>query len=169
MPIGTAPLQQQEHVLSSPIGAVDASDSRLAPGIIGMLGAESAGGRVPNELRATRYRGMVLAKLLTGRMLGVHAAAVSGMALCAVLGRWQWARAAVTHSAQNGFYAFEWWSFAVIMFVVWIRTMQDEVRPAPHPDAPPRAGQPSAASPSVAREFVGCGPCFHCPFGSLKL
>ena len=83
-------------------------------------------------------------------MLGVHGAAVVGMALCVLLGRWQWARAAVTHSAQNGFYAFEWWSFAVILFVVWIRTMQDEVRPAPHPDAPQRNGQTSPAEAADA-------------------
>jgi hypothetical protein len=83
-------------------------------------------------------------------MLGVHGAAVFGMALCVLLGRWQWGRAAVTHSAQNGFYAFEWWSFAIILFVVWIRTMQDEVRPAPHPDAPSSRDQLSPADAADA-------------------
>ncbi|MCU1677075.1 MAG: hypothetical protein JWM93_1833 [Frankiales bacterium] len=84
-------------------------------------------------------------------MLGVHAAAIAGMALCVVLGRWQWSRAAVTHSAQNGFYAFEWWSFAVILFVVWIRTMQDEVKPSRHPDAPTAgASVPSTSAEAAA-------------------
>jgi hypothetical protein len=83
-----------------------------------------------------RYRCCVLSRLFTRRLLGIHAGAVLGMAVCVLLGLWQWGRAAVTHSAQNGFYAFEWWSFAIILLVVWVRTVQDELRPAPHPDAP---------------------------------
>ena len=130
MPIGTTPLQKQEHHLSSPIATPYASTDN--------------GEYVP------AYRGGVRAKLLTGRMLGVHAGAVLGMLACGLLGRWQWDRAAVTHAAQNGFYAFEWWSFSVILLVVWIRTMQDELRPAPHPDAPTIATQASPASAAAA-------------------
>ena len=130
MPFGTTPLQQQEHYLSSPIATPDASTDH-------------------GEC-APRYLGGVRAKLLTGRMLGVHAAAVLGMGVCGLLGRWQWDRAAVTHAAQNGFYAFEWWSFAVILLVVWIRTMQDELRPTPHPDAPGVGTHASPASAAAA-------------------
>ena len=98
----------------------------------------------------------VRSKLLTSRMLGVHAMAVSGMALCVVLGRWQWDRAAVTHSAQNGFYAFEWWSFVLILAVVWVRTVQDELTPAEHPEAPTAAGQSlSTSAASAAADAEG--------------
>jgi hypothetical protein len=95
----------------------------------------------------------VLSRLVSRRLLGIHAGAVVGMAACVLLGLWQWGRAAVTHSAQNGFYAFEWWSFAVILLVVWVRTVQDELRPAPHPDAPvgPRVvADPAAVAAAIA-------------------
>ncbi len=82
-------------------------------------------------------------------MLGIHVAAVAGMALCGVLGRWQWGRAAVTHSAQNGFYAFEWWSFAIILAVVWVRTVQDELRPQ-DPEARTTPGPSTSTSAAAA-------------------
>ena len=94
--------------------------------------------------------GGVFTRLFTRRLVGMHATAVLGMVACVLLGRWQWGRAAVTHSAQNGFYAFEWWSFAVILAVVWVRTVQDELRPAEHPDAPTAEGQSSSTSAAAA-------------------
>jgi DNA-binding transcriptional regulator of glucitol operon len=92
----------------------------------------------------------VRSKIFTRRMLGIHSAAIVGIAACGLLGRWQWDRAAVTHSAQNGFYALEWWSFAIILAVVWVRTVQDELRPAAHPDAPTAEGQATSTSAAAA-------------------
>lgn len=69
-------------------------------------------------------------------MLVVHALALVAVGFCAVMGFWQWDRAQDSRSAQNLFYAIEWWAFAAIMAFVWWRTVQDELTPSPHPDAP---------------------------------
>ena len=83
-------------------------------------------------------------------MWGIHAGALIAIVACLFLGRWQWARTQETHSAQNAFYAFEWWSFALIALVVWIKTVQDELKPAPHPDAPVAGAPPTTDPASVA-------------------
>lgn len=79
-------------------------------------------------------------------MLVVHLIAVVGVAVCVALGLWQWSRASQRQSVQSGFYAAEWLSFAVILIVVWVRTMIDELRPKPHPSAAAAPAAPTSAA-----------------------
>ena len=64
------------------------------------------------------------------------------------LGLWQWHRAeSRTGGIQNYAYAFQWPLFAVFAIVLWVKTLQDEVR---RPADTPRGGVAPGVHPVEA-------------------
>src|SRR4051794_38906210 len=75
------------------------------------------------------------------------------------LGLWQWHRAnSTTGGIQNYAYAFQWPLFAVFGIVLWVKTMQDELRG--RRGAEPLSGLPERAGPEaeiIPQPGVGMG------------
>jgi hypothetical protein len=106
--------------------------------------------------------------LLTPRWLSWHLFAVVAVAGMCWLGQWQFQRA-MAGNTLSWAYTFEWPIFAIFGVVFWVKTIKDELRPAPAkqagqvglPDGTAIADRPgamaadrtaSAAWPDVAEE-----------------
>lgn len=82
-------------------------------------------------------------RLFGRQWLLVHLGVVFVVAVFLGLARWQLLRADQGNARSVG-YALEWPSFALIVIVMWVRSMRDEVRKArgrPPTPAPPRPGR----------------------------
>ena len=76
------------------------------------------------------------------------------------LGLWQWHRAnSSSGGIQNYAYAFQWPLFALFGIVLWVKTMQDEVRGRPdgHPDIARRNVATSVEAPVIRTPGVRVG------------
>jgi DNA-binding transcriptional regulator of glucitol operon len=67
-------------------------------------------------------------RLLMPSWLLRHALAAAAAYGCQFLGSWQLGRAHATHSIQNYGYAFQWWTFAVVGTVWYLKVLRDVVR-----------------------------------------
>lgn len=78
--------------------------------------------------------------LLSPRWLVRHVVALGCIAGFVALGRWQLGRAQAPHgTAQNFFYAAEWWLFAGCVAFGWLRLLHEDRRPAGDRAAPAEA------------------------------
>jgi hypothetical protein len=68
--------------------------------------------------------------LLTPRWLSWHLFAVVAVAGMCWLGQWQFGRA-MAGNTLSWAYTFEWPIFAIFGIVFWVKTIKDELRPAP--------------------------------------
>jgi hypothetical protein len=98
-------------------------------------------------------------KLLAPKWWLLHlfvAAAVYGMLR---LGLWQWHRANSTSGGiQNYAYAFQWPLFAVFGIVLWIKTLQEELRrPAGAERRDPRSGRVAPDAEIIRQPGVRVG------------
>src|SRR5216683_1844217 len=115
--------------------------------------------------------------LLTPRWLSWHLFAVAAVAGMGWLGDWQFRRA-MAGNTLSWAYTFEWPIFAIFGIVFWVKTVRDELHPAPEggrpaqritlpagagsasPDsASPDSASPDSASPnSAGPDSAGTGP-----------
>ena len=86
--------------------------------------------------------------LITPKWLGWHVFVIVGVLAMLWLGDWQLHRAAAGNSLSWA-YTFEWPLFAIFAVVFWVRTIRDEVAPAP------RAGQPGPRDLPDGRATAG--------------
>lgn len=97
---------------------------------------------------APRTLSLVLRLALTPRWLGGLLLAAVAAAVCCALGLWQWDRGEGLHgSLQNTAYAFNWWLFALLCLLFWVRALRDQVRTG---SCPPR--QVSAATAAASEQ-----------------
>ena len=75
--------------------------------------------------------------LLRPKWLGLHLLVVVALCVMVRLGFWQWSVGEATGALRNYSYGLEWWAFAALSLVGWIKFCLDETAPA--------AGSPSAA------------------------
>ena len=84
-------------------------------------------------------------QLLRPGWLVLHVLVAAGLGVMVRLGAWQWGRGIDTGALRNYAYGLEWWAFAVLCLVGWVKICRDETSPAkavaPDP-APVRAAAP---------------------------
>jgi DNA-binding transcriptional regulator of glucitol operon len=74
------------------------------------------------------------------------------------LGHWQWSRAQSGHGGiQNYAYAFQWPLFMVFGLVLWVRTLQEEIRRDPDAEVDPRPPQQRVEADIVRRPGLVIG------------
>ncbi len=91
-------------------------------------------------------------RLLRPSWLLLHVLLVLAVLGMVRLGIWQWGRGEATGSIRNYSYGLEWWAFAALSVVGWVKFCLDETAPAAaerEPAAPatplPRVAQPVSA------------------------
>lgn len=68
-------------------------------------------------------------RVLAPKWWGLHVGVLIAVLVMLRLGLWQWHRAESSSGGiQNYAYAFQWPLFAVFGIVLWVKTLQDEVR-----------------------------------------
>jgi hypothetical protein len=84
------------------------------------------------------------------RWLALHALAIALVAVCLVLGAWQWNRGEAGNTRSFA-YAVQWPLFAAFVVFMWLRILRDGLRPPTGrgPDAGPAEGErvPGVAAP----------------------
>jgi hypothetical protein len=107
--------------------------------------------------------------LLTPRWLSWHLFAVVAVAGMCWLGQWQFQRA-MAGNTLSWAYTFEWPIFAIFGVVFWVKTIKDELRPAPEkqpmqialPDGTALADrQVGAIASEAGSEVAADGPARH--------
>jgi hypothetical protein len=72
-------------------------------------------------------------RVLAPKWWGLHIGLVLAVLVMLRLGLWQWHRAeSASGGIQNYAYAFQWPIFAVLAIVLWVKTLQIEVRRDPN-------------------------------------
>ena len=80
--------------------------------------------------------------LLRPGWLVLHALVLVALVVMVRLGAWQWGRGAEIDSLRNYAYGLEWWAFAVLTVIGWVKFCYDET-------AEPGAQDPDAAAPAA--------------------
>lgn len=75
-------------------------------------------------------------RLLRPSWLLMHVLLVVALYVMVRLGAWQWGRGIATDSLRNYSYGLEWWAFAVLTLVGWVKFCLDETSPAAEEDEP---------------------------------
>ena len=89
-------------------------------------------------------------QLLRPGWLVLHALVLVALVVMVRLGAWQWARGAEIDSVRNYAYGLEWWVFAVLTVIGWVKFCYDET--SEHPDAD--AAEAIVAAPAPAPVVV---------------
>lgn len=72
-------------------------------------------------------------RVLAPKWWGLHLGVLAAVLVMLRLGLWQWHRAeSASGGIQNYAYAFQWPLFAVLAIVLWVKTLQIEVRRDPN-------------------------------------
>jgi hypothetical protein len=72
-------------------------------------------------------------RVLAPKWWGLHIGLVLAVVVMLRLGLWQWHRAeSASGGIQNYAYAFQWPIFAILAIVLWVKTLQIEVRRDPN-------------------------------------
>ncbi len=69
-------------------------------------------------------------RLLRPSWLVLHVLLVVALVVMVRLGAWQWSRGEALDSIRNYGYGLEWWAFAVLTLVGWVKFCLDETAPA---------------------------------------
>lgn len=85
--------------------------------------------------------------LLRPGWLALHALVLVALYVMVRLGSWQWGRGAELDSLRNYSYGLEWWAFALLTVVGWVKFCLDET-------AEPVQEQPAAPVPAAAVPVV---------------
>ena len=95
-----------------------------------------------------------MSRLLRPSWLALHVLVAAALVVMVRLGAWQWGRGAATDSIRNYSYGLEWWVFAVLVLLGWIKFCLDETRPdsEPQAEAPVIAPVPTTYVPPVSAE-----------------
>jgi hypothetical protein len=72
--------------------------------------------------------------LLRPSWLALHLLVVVACVVMVELGRWQWSRGGELHAIRNYSYSIEWFAFALLTLVGWIKIGHDELVPDPEAD-----------------------------------
>ena len=88
--------------------------------------------------------------LLRPGWLVLHALVLVALVVMVRLGAWQWGRGAEIDSLRNYAYGLEWWVFAVLTVIGWVKFCYDET--SEHPDAD--AAEAIVAAPAPAPVVV---------------
>lgn len=88
-------------------------------------------------------------QLLRPGWLALHVLVAAGLVVMVRLGGWQWGRGVDTDSLRNYAYGLEWWAFAVLCLIGWIKICRDETSPERAVAAEP-APEPVQAVPVPA-------------------
>jgi cytochrome oxidase assembly protein ShyY1 len=78
----------------------------------------------------------VRTRLLRPSWLLMHVLLVVALYVMVRLGDWQWGRGEATGSLRNHSYGLEWWAFAVLTLVGWVKFCWDETSPAARDEEP---------------------------------
>src|SRR6266571_3366402 len=89
--------------------------------------------------------------LLTPRWLGWHLFAVVAVAGMIWLGDWQFQRA-IAGNTLSWAYTFEWPIFAIFGVVFWVKTIRDELHPAPQGGGAEEIALPAGAKGNGVRD-----------------
>ena len=79
--------------------------------------------------------------------LALHALVLVALYVMVRLGSWQWGRGAELESLRNYSYGLEWWAFALLTVVGWVKFCLDET-------AEPVQEQPATPVPAAAVPVV---------------
>lgn len=71
----------------------------------------------------------VRSRLLRPSWLALHVLVVLALYVMVELGGWQWGRGEATGAMRNYAYGLEWWAFAVLTVVGWVKFCYDETTP----------------------------------------
>lgn len=92
-------------------------------------------------------------RLLRPSWLFLHVLVLVGLVVMVRLGGWQWSRGGDLDSIRNYSYGLEWWAFAALSLVGYVKICLDETVPAaqqetaePSVEAPGAGGWPGAAA-----------------------
>ena len=91
-------------------------------------------------------------QLLRPSWLALHVLAVAALAVMIGCGFWQWGRGEASGALRNYLYGVEWWAFAVLSVIGYIKFCLDETAPGRQRTAvpPPPAAPAPAAAPVAA-------------------
>ncbi len=85
-------------------------------------------------------------ELLRPGWLALHVVAVVALAVQIGFGLWQWGRGEATGGLRNYLYGLEWWAFAVLTLLGYVKFCLDETAA----DRAPRSGVPPPPLPPAA-------------------
>lgn len=88
-------------------------------------------------------------QLLRPSWLVLHVVAVLGLAVMVYCGFWQWGRGASSGAVRNYLYGVEWWAFAVLSLVGYVKYCLDETAPGRKAVAPVPAARPAPVAPAA--------------------
>ena len=78
--------------------------------------------------------------LLRPGWLVLHALVLVALVVMVRIGAWQWGRGEALDSLRNYSYGLEWWAFAVLTVIGWVKFCLDETAEQPERDAAPEPG-----------------------------
>ena len=84
-------------------------------------------------------------RLLRPGWLVLHVLVAVVLVVMVRLGMWQWGRGGETGALRNYSYGLEWWAFAVLTAVGWVKFCRDETAP----DAAERLARPALPLPTT--------------------
>lgn len=90
-------------------------------------------------------------RLLRPAWLVMHVLVAVSLYAMVRLGDWQWSRGEATGSIRNYSYGLEWWAFAALVLVGWVKFCRDETRV----DGDEPAGEDAPAPPAEAAPAAG--------------
>ncbi len=88
-------------------------------------------------------------RLLRPSWLVLHVLLAVALVVMVRLGAWQWGRGVELDSIRNYGYGLEWWAFAALSLIGWVKFCLDETAPAAEPEREPE--QEAAHPRPVAR------------------
>lgn len=96
--------------------------------------------------------------MLAPKWWALHVGVLVAVLVMLRLGLWQWHRAnSPTGGIQNYAYAFQWPVFAVLAIVLWIKTLQEEVRRDPNATEDERPAPQRAEADIIRRKGLVIG------------
>jgi len=90
-------------------------------------------------------------RLLRPSWLALHVLVAAAAVVMVRLGVWQWGRGEASGSLRNYSYGLEWWAFAGLTLVAWVKFCLDETRDVA--GTPPEA-QAAEPEPAYVRPVV---------------
>jgi uncharacterized membrane protein len=97
-------------------------------------------------------------RVLAPKWWGLHIGVIVAVLVMLRLGQWQWDRAnSGSGGIQNYAYAFQWPLFAVLAIVLWVKTMQEELRRDPESEDDDRPAPQRAVADIVRQPGVVIG------------
>ncbi len=90
--------------------------------------------------------------LLRPGWLVLHVVVLVALYVMVRLGSWQWGRGVELDSLRNYSYGLEWWAFAVLTVIGWVKFCLDETAEEPEEDDAAPVPVPTAVLPLVEEE-----------------